>query len=168
MKIRTLILIAGAWLLSVNANAAIIPSPFLDMDGTLTVQSGSLTLNATILGIESDTDPYIDIPDELFTVSAGYTTAYGGGYLGSYDAGSFGAGDVFISFSNGLINGQTNQGHTLGGSLSGNNSYSGIGDISDAAFILKMGSVTSVPVPAALPLFSAALLGLVGLVRRKI
>lgn len=179
--------LASALLLPGILNAAIIELPVLDIqaiggDAGASVTTTSFSLEATAFTIITDADP-IDISDEIFTLtstSGSYDPTADSGYGLGLFSGTFSVGGGLLSgtFSNLEVFGISLGNDTDfdfdailsfdSGSLKGGFTTGLLdGTITGSKVIAKLGTISPVPVPAAVWLFGSGLLGLVGIARRK-
>lgn len=165
------------------SNAEVI-LPALDIqftpgDSGYTIDTTSLTIDATVVGIIDDLNNFNDITDQAFTLTAtglhSIATPPGAPFpfiSGSFD-GTFtvGGGLLTGSFTGMILNGlelaPELKGDVIftGGSMQNGSSGRLELALSGTSVAGKLGAV--VPVPAAVWLFGSGLIGLVGIARRK-
>ncbi len=178
IKQRLIMLVLPAAMLISGASYAnsLIVKPALDIqdfagDAGIGLTSFNFNIDATVFAIVTTGDP-IDIPDVSFSLTSTGLFDSGQGYFsGTFDAGSLLSGSftnlyvLSLGDANGQFLGDLNY---TGGSLKGNLTAGRIeGTFDSAGIVAKLGSVTVVPVPAAVWLFGSGLIGLIGVARRK-
>ena len=166
------------------SNAEVI-LPALDIqfkpgDAGLSLTATTLTIDATVIGIIDPSNSFIDIDDQIFTLSATGSHSTGtppgapfpfinGTYDGTF---SVGGGLLSGSFTGMVFDGPAHAPQLAGdliftgGSLQGGLTEGRLELATSSTSVAgKLGAV--VPIPAAAWLFGTGLIGLVGIARRK-